>query len=186
MNIQNTKIEGLLIIEPDVFGDKRGFFMESYNKIRYKDAGIEEQFVQDNISNSAKGVLRGLHFQKPPFAQGKLVQVIRGAVLDVAVDLRGGSKTYGEYESVELSGENKKQFWITAGFAHGYITIEDDTLFTYKCTNYYAPEHESGIIWNDPDIGVEWNLEKYGIEKPIISEKDLKNGTFKELQNEFA
>jgi len=186
MNIQTTKIEGLIIIEPDVFGDERGFFLESYNKIRYKDVGIEEQFVQDNISSSAKGVLRGLHFQKPPFAQGKLVQVIKGAVLDVAVDLRGGSKTYGDYVSVELSGENKKQFWIPPGFAHGFITIEDNTIFTYKCTNYYAPEHEGGIIWNDPDVGVEWNLEKYGIEKPIVSEKDQKNGSFKELKNEFV
>ncbi|MFC1623462.1 dTDP-4-dehydrorhamnose 3,5-epimerase, partial [Patescibacteria group bacterium] len=156
MNIEKTKIDGLLIIEPQVFGDERGFFVETYNKERYFDAGVSVEFVQDNLSKSAKGVLRGLHFQKEPSSQGKLVQVIQGRVLDVAVDIRHGSPTFGEYVSVELSGENKKQFWIPAGFAHGFVSLEDDTIFLYKCTNLYSPELEGAIMWNDRDLNIDW------------------------------
>jgi dTDP-4-dehydrorhamnose 3,5-epimerase len=189
MNIIKTKIEGLLIIEPQVFGDERGFFVETYNKKRYQEAGIDTpaggEFVQDNLSKSSKGVLRGLHYQTPPFAQGKLVQVISGSVLDVAVDIRFGSPTFGEWVSVELSGENKKQFWIPPGFAHGFVSLEDDTIFSYKCTNLYDKDSERGIMWNDPDIKVDWQLEKYGISNPIISEKDQNNKFFKDIEKDF-
>ncbi len=135
MKITKTKIEGLLIIEPDIFGDDRGFFVETYNKERYIENGIDVDFVQDNLSKSVKGVLRGLHFQKEPYAQGKLVQVVSGSVLDVAVDIRHGSETFGKWESIKLTGDNKKQFWIPQGFAHGFVALEDDTIFSYKCTN---------------------------------------------------
>ncbi len=181
MKVIKTKIEGLLIIEPDVFGDKRGFFVETYNKERYQKGGIEPEFVQDNLSKSAKGVLRGLHSQKEPYAQGKLVQVVTGAVLDVAVDARPNSPTYGQWESVELTEENKKQFWLPAGFLHGFITLKDDTIFNYKCTNLYNPESEVGVAWDDEDLNVDWQLDKYGIDKPIISEKDKKGVSFKNL-----
>lgn len=186
MNVIKTKIEGLLIIEPQVFGDERGFFVETYNKKRYVEAGIATEFVQDNLSKSTKGVLRGLHYQIPPFAQGKLVQVISGKVLDVAVDIRFGSSTFGEYVAVELSGENKKQFWIPPGFAHGFVSLEDDTIFSYKCTNVYNPQSEKGIMWNDPDINVDWQLEKYGIKEPIISDKDSKNVLLKDIEKDFT
>ncbi|PID52185.1 MAG: dTDP-4-dehydrorhamnose 3,5-epimerase [Candidatus Moraniibacteriota bacterium] len=185
MNVTQTKIDGPLIIEPRVFGDRRGFFIETYNVNRYKEIGIDVDFMQDNLSASVKGVLRGLHFQKPPFAQGKLVQVIKGAVLDVAVDIRTGSDTYGQWESVLLTEKNKKQFWIPEGFAHGFVALEDDTIFSYKCTNVYAPECDGGIMWNDPMVNVDWQLEKYGIKEPIISEKDKKNIAFKELDAIF-
>ncbi|HBO16514.1 MAG: DtdP-4-dehydrorhamnose 3,5-epimerase [Candidatus Moranbacteria bacterium GW2011_GWE2_35_2-] len=188
MNIIKTKIEGLLIIEPQVFGDERGFFVETYHKKRYAEAGIpsfSEEFVQDNLSMSSKGVLRGLHWQMPPFAQGKLVQVIQGKILDVAVDIRFGSLTFGQYVVVELSGENKKQFWIPPGFAHGFVSLEDNTIFSYKCTNLYNKDSERGIMWNDPDINVDWQLKKYGISNPIISEKDQKNKFFKDIEKDF-
>ncbi len=181
MNVTHTKIDGLYIIEPRVFGDERGFFLETYNSDRYRDAGIDVQFVQDNLSSSAKGVLRGLHFQKPPYAQDKLVQVVQGAVLDVAVDLRSASQTYGEWVSVVLTGENKKQFWIPEGFAHGFVALEDDTIFSYKCTHVYAPDADSGIIWNDSTLRIDWELAAYGITAPIVSEKDQKNQSFAEL-----
>ncbi|MFA6184349.1 MAG: dTDP-4-dehydrorhamnose 3,5-epimerase [Parcubacteria group bacterium] len=181
MNIIKTKIEGVLVIEPKIFGDERGFFVETYNTQRYKEAGIEFDFVQDNLSSSAKGVLRGLHFQKEPFAQGKLVQVIQGKVLDVAVDIRKDSPTFGEYFSIELSGENKKQFWISPGLAHGFLSLEDGTIFSYKCTNFYNPTLEVGIMWDDKDLNIDWQLSKNGIEIPIISEKDKKNILFSEL-----
>ena len=184
MKITKTKITGLLIIEPEVFGDKRGFFVETYNKKRYQESGIEPEFVQDNLSKSAKGVLRGLHMQKEPYAQGKLVQVITGAVLDVAVDARPNSPTYGQWESVELSEENKKQFWIPAGFLHGFVSLRDDTIFNYKCTKLYNPESEVGVIWNDKDLQIDWQLEKYGIDQPIISEKDQKGIAFNELSQQ--
>ncbi len=184
MKITKTKIEGLLIVEPEVFGDERGFFVETYNKKRYQESGIEPEFVQDNLSKSAKGVLRGLHMQKEPYAQGKLVQVITGAVLDVAVDARPGSPTYGQWESVELSEENKKQFWIPAGFLHGFVSLQDDTIFSYKCTNLYNPKSEIGVIWNDKDLQIDWQLEKYGIDQPIISEKDQKGIVFSELSQQ--
>ncbi len=189
MKITKTKIEGLLIIEPQVFGDERGFFVETYNKKKYQEAGINPpaggEFVQDNLSKSSKGVLRGLHFQKPPFAQGKLAQVITGKVLDVAVDIRHGSPTFGEWVSVELSEENKKQFWLPAGFAHGFVSLEDNTIFNYKCTNFYALESEDAIAWDDKDLNVDWQLEKYGIVEPIVSEKDQKNPAFKEIDSDF-
>ena len=138
MQVTETKIEGLLIIEPEVFGDERGFFVETYNKKRYRENGIELEFVQDNLSKSAKGVLRGLHLQKEPYAQGKLVQVITGAVLDVVVDTRPNSLTYGQWESAELTEKNKRQFWVPAGFLHGFVSLEDNTIFNYKCTELYT------------------------------------------------
>jgi len=177
MEIIKTSIEGVLIIEPKVFGDERGFFVETYNKDRYREVGIDLDFVQDNLSMSMKGVLRGLHFQNEPFAQGKLVQVIKGRVLDVAVDIRKDSPTFGQYVSIELSGENKKQFWVAPGMAHGFLALEDGTIFSYKCTNLYNPASEGGLMWNDKDINIDWKLEENGIEEPIISEKDTKNMT---------
>ena len=195
MNVIKTAIEGLLIIEPDVFGDERGFFVETYNVPRYQDSGIGETFVQDNLSQSKKGVLRGLHYQAPPFAQGKLVQVLQGKVFDVAVDIRFGSPTFGQYVAVELSAENKKQFWIPAGFAHGFLALEDDTLFAYKCTNVYAKEHDRGVRWNDPAIGIEWPrlhpptggsmVDKGAIDEYIISEKDQKHPLLADIHEEF-
>lgn len=180
MEIIKTEIEGVLIIQPKVFGDERGFFVETYNKERYQGAGIDLDFVQDNLSSSMKGVLRGLHFQKEPFAQGKLVQVIKGRVLDVAVDIRKGSPTFGQYVSIELSAENKKQFWIAPGLAHGFISLEDGTIFSYKCTNLYNPASEGGIMWNDEALKIDWKLKENGIEAPIISDKDAKNMTLEE------
>ncbi len=185
MKIFKTKIEGLLIIEPQVFRDERGFFMETYNKEKYENIGILDDFMQDNLSKSAKGVLRGLHFQKNPYAQGKLVQVIKGSVLDVAVDIRKKSKTFGEWVSVELSEKNKKQFWLPAGFAHGFISLENDTIFNYKCTNVYNPKSEGAILWNDKKINIDWQLEKYNIKDPIVSNKDKENVTFEELDYYF-
>jgi dTDP-4-dehydrorhamnose 3,5-epimerase len=180
MEIIKTSIEGLLIIKPDVFKDDRGYFFETYNKERFAKAGLTMDFVQDNESKSAKGVLRGLHFQKPPYAQGKLVRVTKGAVMDVAVDLRKDSPTYGKWESVVLTEENKLQFWIPEGFAHGFVTLEDDTIFAYKCTNVYNKESEGSILWNDPDINIEWN-----IENPILSEKDKVSPLFKNFETPF-
>ncbi len=168
MEINKTEIEGLLIFTPRKFEDDRGYFFESFNQSIFDEATNNKfSFVQDNQSFSKKGVLRGLHFQNPPFAQGKLVRVIKGAVLDVAVDIRKDSKTYGKYVSIELSEENNKQFWIPPGFAHGFITLEDDTIFSYKCTNYYAPQSEGTILWSDIDLNIDWKL------KPIfVSDKD--------------
>lgn len=178
----DTEIEGVIVIEPTVFGDNRGFFMESYSKKDFKEIGINEEFVQDNHSKSKKGVLRGLHFQTK-HAQGKLVRVIKGAVLDIAVDLRKNSKTFGKWVAVELSAENKKMFYIPKGFAHGFLTLEDETEFQYKCTDYYAPEFDSGVLWNDKDIAIEWNFEKYGLDERdiLLSEKDKKQQSLKEF-----
>ncbi len=181
MNVIKTKIEDVLIIEPKVFGDERGFFVETFNLERYKEAGIDWEFVQDNLSSSMKGVLRGLHFQKDPFAQGKLVQVIKGKVLDVAVDIRKNSSTFGQYISVELSGENKKQLWIAPGMAHGFLALENDTIFSYKCTNLYNPTAEGGLLWNDKSLNIDWKLEENGIKDPIVSEKDAKNVSWQEF-----
>ena len=180
MKITKTKIKGLLIIEPQVFKDERGFFLETYNQKIYEEAGIKYDFVQDNLSKSAKGVLRGLHYQVNPFAQGKLVQVIQGAVLDVAVDIRFGSPTFGQYASVELDEKNKKQFWIPPGFAHGFVSLTDGATFGYKCTNLYNPESERGIIWNDPSLKINWKTKS-----PIVSEKDKKNKLFKDIEKDF-
>ena len=177
-----TKIKNLLLIEPKVFEDSRGFFMESYNYNTFKELGIDNVFVQDNISKSSKGVLRGLHFQKDEYAQAKLVYVLRGAVLDITVDLRETSETFGKYVAVELNDKNKRMLLIPRGFAHGFLTLEDDTEFIYKCDNFYNPKSEVGIIWNDTDLNIDWNLDKYNIkeEELIISKKDKKNITFKE------
>ena len=179
-----TEIKSLLIIEPKIFEDSRGFFMESYNYNTFKELGIDNVFVQDNISKSSKGVLRGLHFQKNEYAQAKLVYVLRGAVLDIIVDLRKDSETFGKYEAVELNDKNKRMLFIPRGFAHGFLTLEDDTEFIYKCDNFYNPKSEVGIIWNDTDLNIDWNLDKYNIkeEELIISEKDKKNITFEEYR----
>ena len=173
-----TEIEGVYIIEPIVFGDNRGYFMETYNYNEFKEAGLDMVFVQDNQSKSKKGVLRGLHFQKT-HSQGKLVRVIEGEVFDVAVDLRKDSKTYGKWVGVILSKDNKKQFYIPEGFAHGFLVLSDEAEFTYKCTDFYHPEDEGGIAWNDPDIGVKWPME--GIEKVILSDKDKNNKRLESL-----
>ena len=179
-----TGIKNLLIIEPKVFEDSRGFFMESYNYNTFKELGIENIFVQDNISKSSKGVLRGLHLQKDEYAQTKLVYVLRGAVLDVTVDLRKNSETFGKYVAVELNEKNKKMLFIPKGFAHGFLTLEDDTGFVYKCDNFYNPTSEVGLIWNELELNIDWNLKKYNMkeEELIISEKDKKNITFKEYR----
>lgn len=174
-----TGIDGLCVIEPTVFGDERGYFMETYNSEGFKEIGITEEFVQDNQSKSKKGVLRGLHFQTE-HSQGKLVRVISGEVYDVAVDIRKGSKTYGKYFGVVLSKENKKQFYIPPHFAHGFLVLSDEAEFVYKCTDLYHPEFESGIMYNDEDIGIEWPVD--GIENLIMSDKDQKWGKLKDLK----
>lgn len=157
IKVTRPEIEGLMIIEPAVHGDSRGYFMETYNYNDMKEAGLDKVFVQDNQSMSQKGVLRGLHFQKQ-YPQGKLVRVISGAVFDVAVDLRAGSKTYGKWYGVELSAANKKQFYIPEGFAHGFLVLSDSAEFCYKCTDFYHPGDEGGLAWNDPEIGIEWGV----------------------------
>ena len=173
-----TPIEGLYIIEPTVFGDSRGYFMETYNYREFSEAGLGMVFVQDNQSKSKKGVLRGLHFQKNN-PQGKLVRVIRGEVFDVAVDLRPQSSTFGKWYGLILSEENKRQFYIPEGFAHGFLVLSDEAEFAYKCTDYYNPQDEGGVIWNDSQIGIDWPT--YLVEKLILSEKDRRWGTFQEL-----
>ncbi|PKO61816.1 MAG: dTDP-4-dehydrorhamnose 3,5-epimerase [Betaproteobacteria bacterium HGW-Betaproteobacteria-18] len=170
MRVVQTAIPGPLIIEPRVFGDARGFFMETWNAAGFADAGLDLTFVQDNHSRSQKGVLRGLHFQNPG-AQGKLVRVTRGAVFDVAVDLRASSPTFGQWVGVELSADNNRMFWVPEGFAHGFLTLEDDTDFLYKCTAPYAPQSEHTLAWDDPAVGVAWPVA--GID-PIISDKDAR------------
>lgn len=179
MNIITTHIEGVLIVEPRVFGDERGYFFESFNERDFESAtGLDVKFVQDNESCSKRGVLRGLHFQKEPYAQAKLVRVVRGRVLDVAVDIRPESPTFGRYVATELSGENHRQMFIPKGFAHGYVVLEDDTVFQYKCDEYYHPEAEGGIAWNDPEIGIEWPLPESEL---ILSEKDKNRPLLKDL-----
>ena len=177
-----TSIEGVYIVEPTVFGDERGYFMETYHEREFKEAGINATFVQDNQSKSKKGVLRGLHFQRTK-PQGKLVRVIRGEVFDVAVDLRRDSETYGKWEGVILSEDNKKQFYIPEGFAHGFLVLSDEAEFTYKCTEFYHADDESGIRWNDPEIGIEWPLE--GVDEIILSEKDEKWKPLEETVTDF-
>ena len=180
MEFEKTTINGLLILKPRIFSDERGYFYESYNKVIFKKNGLDLDFIQDNQSLSHKGVLRGLHFQAPPFAQGKLVRVIQGSVLDVAVDIRPHSPTYGKYESVLLSGENRTQFMIPPGFAHGFVTLEDNTIFCYKCTGPYSKEYEGTILWNDPQLNIDWN-----IEQPIVSSKDQEAESFKNFKSPF-
>ncbi|MDF3003989.1 MAG: dTDP-4-dehydrorhamnose 3,5-epimerase [Oscillospiraceae bacterium] len=181
MNFLKTKLDGVIIIEPKVFGDHRGFFMESYSKRSFEEAGLFYDFVQDNHSSSAvKGTLRGIHFQKGDKAQAKLVRCTKGAVLDVAVDLRADSATYKQWVAVELSEENKRQLLIPRGFGHGFVTLTDKVEFLYKADNYYAPEADSGILWSDPELAVEW-----GVASPILSEKDKNQPLLKDAVTEF-
>ena len=177
---EKTFIEGLIIIKPKVFIDDRGHFLESYNEKDWSSIGVEEHFVQDNHSLSKAGALRGMHFQRPSFAQAKLVRVIKGKVLDVVIDIRKQSATYGEHFSLILSGETQEQLYIPQGFAHGFLTLEDDTLFAYKCSNYYRPDHEDGILWNDPDLNINW-----GINAPLLSGKDHLYGPLKDFTSPF-
>lgn len=181
MKITKTKLEGVVIIEPDVVGDNRGFFMETWNKKKMTEIGLDYDFVQDNHSKSTvKGTLRGIHFQKGDKAQAKLVRCVKGAVLDVAVDLRRNSPTFKQWVGVELNEENKKQLLIPRGFGHGFVTLTDDVEFLYKADNYYAPEADAGVRWNDPDIGVEW-----GVENPILSDKDKNNPFLEDCKELF-
>lgn len=180
MELVNTGIEGLWVIKPKVFADARGYFFESYNKDLFTQNGLNLNFVQDNQSLSHKGVLRGLHFQNPPFAQGKLVRVITGAVYDVAVDIRKDSPTYGKSFGAELTEENKMMMYIPEGFAHGFLTLKDNTIFSYKCTNFYNKASEDSIKWNDPTIGIKWN-----VENPLLSEKDISGKDFKDFKSQF-
>lgn len=173
-----TNIEGVIIVEPRVFPDGRGKFLETYKKNDFYENGIPYEFVQDNHSVSQKGVLRGLHFQREPKAQGKLVRVVKGAVFDVAVDIRTHSPTYRKWFGIELTSDNYKMLFIPPGLAHGFATLEDDTEFLYKCTDVYSPEHDGGIIWNDPEIGIDWP-----IDNPLVSEKDKKLPFLKDLIN---
>jgi dTDP-4-dehydrorhamnose 3,5-epimerase len=168
MRVRPTELPGVVIIEPRIFGDSRGSFWESWQMARYRDAGLPELFVQDNVSRSVRGVLRGLHFQEPK-AQGKLVSVLEGEVFDVAVDIRTGSPTFGKSVTITLSGENRHQAYIPPGFAHGFCVTSESAIFIYKCTELYAPEAERGIVWNDPDLAIRWP-----IERPTLSEKDAR------------
>ena len=179
MHIETTPIEGLLIITPSVFEDERGYFMESYNHTKWFEK-LQTEFVQDNESQSKKGVVRGLHFQIPPFQQAKLVRVVKGSVWDVAVDLRKKSPTYGKHFKVLLSAENKKQFFIPEGFAHGFAALEDETIFSYKCSCYYHPSSEGMLLWNDPDLGIDW-----GVENPFVSNRDQQAPKFATFQSPF-
>lgn len=181
MEIIRPNIEGLLVIKPDVYFDERGYFFENFNEKRFNDLGITDHFVQDNQSFSKKGVIRGLHFQCPPFAQSKLVRVIQGRVLDVAVDIRKGSSTYGQHFAVELTGDNFLQFYIPTGFAHGFAALEDDTIFAYKCGAFYNKASEASIRFNDPDLNIDWKTDP-----SIISEKDLVGVSFKDFNSPFS
>lgn len=182
MKVTETKIPGLLIIEPEVFSDERGFFFESFDEIAFRDAtGVQVRFVQDNHSKSTIGVLRGLHYQLPPMAQGKLVRVIQGEVFDVAVDVREDSPTYGLWDGLILSATNKKQLWIPPGFAHGFLTLSDTAEFLYKTTEYWSPEHERSIVWNDEMLKIEWPIEYMSL---VISEKDKQGMRFTNINNE--
>ena len=178
MKIIKTDIEGLIIIEPKIFEDERGYFFESFRKSMFEEINPEIKFVQENESKSAKNVLRGLHYQISPYTQGKLVQVIVGKVWDIAVDLRKDSPTFGKWLGIQLSDKNKLQMYIPEGFAHGFLTLEDDTIFQYKCTNYYNKESERNIRWNDSDLNIDWR-----IENPIVSERDNKGIRFQEAIN---
>ncbi len=179
MKVIKTDIEGLFIIEPRVFKDARGYFFESFSERDFAREVAPVKFVQDNESKSGYGVVRGLHFQKPPHAQAKLVRVVKGRVLDVAVDLRPGSETYGKYYAAELSEENQRQFFIPKGFAHGFSVLSEEAVFQYKCDEYYAPESEGSVLWNDPEIGIDW---KIPAEDVILSEKDTRSPMLKDLK----
>lgn len=182
MNVTTTAIDGLLIIEPRVFKDDRGYFYESYSKQKFEEAGIHADFIQDNQSFSQKCTLRGLHGQADPYAQGKLVRVIQGRVLDVAVDIRKNSATYGQHVTIELSGDNHKQFWVPPGFLHGFVTLEDNTIFTYKVTNYYNKESEIGVIWNDPALSIGWGVNETEV---LLSPKDELLPSFANFKTPF-
>jgi len=176
MNIIKTNIDGVVIVEPRVFNDNRGYFFESFSQKAFEEKICKTTFVQDNESKSSYGVLRGLHFQKPPHAQSKLVRVIQGSVLDVAVDIRKGSPTFGQYVSIELSGENKRQFFVPRGFAHGFVVLSEEVVFQYKCDNFYAPEYEGAIAWNDSDLNIDWQIP---LDKIILSDKDKEHKPLK-------
>jgi dTDP-4-dehydrorhamnose 3,5-epimerase len=180
MKITKTNIDGLLVIESEVFSDERGSFFENWNLNKFKEIGVNDNFVQDNESISSKGVLRGLHFQNPPYAQSKLVRAIKGSVLDVAVDIRLNSPTYGLYYSVVLSDKNFKSFFIPKGFAHGFISLEDNTIFSYKCSDFYNKDSEGSIAWNDNDLAIDWQLFN-----PILSTKDSNAQCFKDFKSKF-
>ena len=183
MTFTETAIKDLFVIEPKIWKDNRGYFFESYNQKLFKDAGIDADFVQDNQSLSQRGALRGVHAQADPYAQGKLVRVIQGSVLDIAVDIRKNSPTYGRYVSIELSGENQLMFWVAPGFLHGFLTLEDDTIFAYKVTNLYDKPSEIGVLWNDPDLNIDWGINQADI---ILSEKDLQLPLFKDFNTPFS
>ncbi len=182
MELITTPIKDLLIIKPRVFADARGYFLETYNAERYHEAGIAQNFLQDNMSKSTYGVVRGLHFQRPPYSQSKLVSVTVGRVWDVAVDLRKGSPTYGQWYGVELTDENHLQYLIPRGFAHGFSVLSETAIFTYKCDNLYHPEADGGIMFNDPDLAIDW---KIPAEKMLLSDKDTKHPLLKEAKVEF-
>lgn len=183
MNFIKTDIEGVYIIEPKVFGDARGYFFEAFSQREFNENVCETVFVQDNQSKSCYGVLRGLHFQKPPYTQAKLVSCVRGKVLDVAVDIRKGSPTFGRYVAVELSDDNHRMLFVPKGFAHGFSVLSDIAVFQYKCDNYYAPQSEGAIIWNDPDINIDWRIPATDV---ILSEKDKKHPFLKDLETPFT
>lgn len=180
MEFITNEIEGLVVIKPTVFEDERGHFFEYYQKELFAQNGIKDDFVQDNQSLSQKGVLRGLHFQAPPYAQAKLIRVIKGAVLDVAVDIRKNSPTYGKHFSIELNERNKKQLYIPVGFAHGFFTLEDNTIFSYKCSSYYHKTSEGALLWNDKDLSINWN-----VAQPVLSEKDKEATPFQQFSTPF-
>ena len=182
MNFIRSQIEGIVTIEPQVFEDDRGFFMETYSKKVFADNGINVEFVQDNHSRSSQGVLRGLHFQKPPFAQDKLIRVTQGEVVDIAVDIRPNSPTFGKWEAAHLSAENKKMFFIPKGFAHGFYVISETVDFLYKCSNFYNKESESGILWNDPELNISWFTDG----NPILSQKDQVWPTLAQAKEELS
>lgn len=182
MNVIKTDIEGVVVIEPKVFDDARGYFFESYSKRRFDEAVRPIEFVQDNESMSTRGVIRGLHFQRPPFSQSKLVRCVRGAVLDVVVDIRRGSPTYGSHVAVELTGENRRQLFVPRGFAHGFAVLSDEAVFQYKCDNYYHPESEGGISIADHSLGIDWRIDPA---EAILSEKDLRNPIFSDFDSPF-
>lgn len=180
MKIRETGIDGLIVIEPDVYGDSRGYFMESFSDRKFRElTGIEVTFVQDNESKSSYGVVRGLHFQRTPYAQSKLVRVVSGRVLDVAVDLRQGSETYGKHFSIELSGDNHLQMFIPKGFAHGFAVLSEEAVFQYKCDEYYAPESEGSIAWNDPDLAIDWHISQDDVR---VSDKDRRSPGFNDYK----
>lgn len=182
MEVIKTDIEGVVILEPRIFRDARGYFFESFSAREFQEKVSPTTFVQDNESYSSYGVVRGLHFQKPPYTQAKLVRVIKGAVLDVTVDLRKGSPTFGKHVAVELTEENHRQLFIPHGFAHGFAVLSDEVLFQYKCDNYYAPQSEGGIAWNDPDLGIDWRIPA---DKIILSEKDTRHPLLKDYDSDF-